>query len=240
LLEGNLETAMFLEGGTATLEDVTIAGTRPAENSGLGGRGLEVQDGAVVTIRRLHLSDNRDVGFFVGGAGAEVQAEDVTVERTMSDTARDNGIGLVVQDGASLVASRVRLAANRSAAVMTYYPDARVELRQAEIVDTLERECVADSCAGNGSGSGIVAVDSASVLLEDFTIEGSALCGILVASGGTADLARGEVRENLVGACIQTDPFDVMRLSNDVRYVDNETNLDSTSLPVPDPVTPTG
>ena len=239
LLAGNLETSMFLEGGSAMLEDVTITGTRPAEGSGLGGRGLEVQDGAVVTIRRLHVIDNRDVGFFVGGAGAQVEAEDVTVEHTASDAARDNGIGLVVQDGAFMAATRVRLADNHSAALMTYYPGARVELREAEIADTLERECAADSCAGNGSGTGVVAVDSASALVEDFTIAGSALCGVLVANGGTADLARGEVRENLVGACVQTESFDFMRLSNDVRYVDNETNLDSTSLPVPEPVAPT-
>jgi len=51
---------------------------------------------------------------------------------------------------------------------------------------------------------------------------------------------RGEVRGNLIGACVQTDGFDVARLSEEVRYVDNETNLDSTSLPVPDPAVPGG
>ena len=52
------------------------------------------------------------------------------------------------------------------------------------------------------------------------------------------DLSSGEVRENLIGACVQAAGYDVARLTDDVRYIENGTNLDSVELPVPDPTVP--
>ena len=130
LFEANLDMGVFIEGGSATLEDVTILDTRPCVPTGLFGRGIEVQNNAVITIRRLRAAGNRDVGMFVGGAGARVDAEDLVIEGTLADASRTNGLGIVVQSGAVLVAERVRVADNHSAAVMTYFPGSEVELRR--------------------------------------------------------------------------------------------------------------
>jgi hypothetical protein len=48
------------------------------------------------------------------------------------------------------------------------------------------------------------------------------------------DLQEGTVSGSAIGACVQIDGYDVGRLSNAVRYEDNDTNLESTSLPVPE------
>jgi hypothetical protein len=49
------------------------------------------------------------------------------------------------------------------------------------------------------------------------------------------DLSTGEVRGHAIGACVQNDSYDLDRLTTDVVY-DNDTNLESTALPVPEPV----
>ena len=44
------------------------------------------------------------------------------------------------------------------------------------------------------------------------------------------------MRENLIGACIQIDGFDLSRIMRNVAYTDNESNLEATTLPVPEPI----
>ena len=46
----------------------------------------------------------------------------------------------------------------------------------------------------------------------------------------------GDVFGSAIGACVQVDGYDVDRLTNDVRYFDNETNLQATTLPVPEAI----
>ncbi len=50
------------------------------------------------------------------------------------------------------------------------------------------------------------------------------------------DLRAGLVSECAIGACVQVDDYDLGRLTEDVEYRDNETNLDVTRLPIPSPV----
>ena len=55
----------------------------------------------------------------------------------------------------------------------------------------------------------------------------------MVAYDGGLDLMSGEIRESTIGACVQVDDYDFSRLTTDVLYVDNGTNLETTSLPIP-------
>ena len=48
------------------------------------------------------------------------------------------------------------------------------------------------------------------------------------------DLAEGVISGAAIGACVQSDGYDLGRLS--VEYRDNGTNLDTTELPVPPPL----
>jgi hypothetical protein len=111
--------------------------------------------------------------------------------------------------------------------------EAGTELSGREVVirDTAGAPCDPAEC--NIFGMGISVLDDAYASLEDFVITRTALCGVRLARGGTADLRRGEVSYAVIGANVQTEGFDVGRLSMDVRYHHNETNLDAISLPVP-------
>jgi len=100
LLDGNSEVgAFFVDDGTeATMEDVQIRETRSRESDGRGGRGLIVQDGAVVSFRRAILDRNRDQAVHVGGDGALLRLEDVVVRDTLeracaADQCEGNGAG---------------------------------------------------------------------------------------------------------------------------------------------------
>ena len=57
-----------------------------------------------------------------------------------------------------------------------------------------------------------------------------------LALGGTVSLQDGEVSRNPVGANVQTEGFDLSRLQDRVLYVDNGINLDSSQMPVPEPI----
>ncbi len=49
------------------------------------------------------------------------------------------------------------------------------------------------------------------------------------------DLSGGIVSGHPVGIAVAVDGYDLSRLSDGVTFVDNETNLDARSLPVPAP-----
>ncbi len=103
--------------------------------------------------------------------------------------------------------------------------------RQVEVRDTAGAPCDPADC--NVFGMGVSVLDDAHASLEDFVVTRSALCGVRLARGGTADLSRGEVSYGVIGANVQTEGFDVERLSMEVSYHHNETNLDAVMLPVP-------
>ncbi len=71
--------------------------------------------------------------------------------------------------------------------------------------------------------------------LGRFVVDGCDICGVHVARAGELDLTNGIVSGCALGACVQVEGFDVTRLQEDVRYRDNDVNLDATDLPVPEP-----
>jgi hypothetical protein len=61
---------------------------------------------------------------------------------------------------------------------------------------------------------------------------------VLVAEGGELTLQDGTVRDGLIGACVESGEFDTARIGQNVRYANNERNLDARTLPVPGPSPP--
>jgi hypothetical protein len=57
---------------------------------------------------------------------------------------------------------------------------------------------------------------------------------VQLALDGSIDLSDGEVSGALVGACVQVPGYDIARLQDRVLYRDNGTNLDVTTLPIPE------
>lgn len=93
--------------------------------------------------------------------------------------------------------------------------------------------CVGDGVV-SGGGSGIVSL-RAEISLERFEVAHSALCGLQVAREGAISSQHGSVHHNAVGANIQVPEYDLSQITNDtVRYYENETNLHTQDLPLPE------
>ena len=100
--------------------------------------------------------------------------------------------------------------------------------------ETLARECATTTCAAEPIGTGITSVVDARITGERFRITRNAFAGLQLARGGVIDLTSGEVTENAIGANVQTEGYDLARITDRVIYRDNGRDLDSTLLPVPD------
>jgi hypothetical protein len=110
----------------------------------------------------------------------------------------------------------------------------RVVARNVEIENTLPNACSEAGTCDGGAGFGASA-DGGSIELSDFSIRSNALAGVQITDGGSADLARGVIANNPIGVNVQDDPdYDFGRLTQDVRFVDNDRNIDSSVVPLPD------
>lgn len=226
--------AVFEDVGThVTVEDWTISGTlEGGPEVNITGIGLIVHRGAAVTVDRAVIEDSRNGGVVVSRPETSLTARDLTIRRTrITDLSRIFGRGLQAQYGATVDLERTLIADTEGTGLFVAPEAASVVGRAIHIVSTSSR-CEGSECT---AGHGVVAYGDAYAMLTDFVVERSSTCGVLLASGAV-DLADGEVRENAIGVCLQTTPFDVARLEQNVVFVGNETNLDSTTLPVPDAV----
>ncbi len=234
------------EGSMLALTDVIVSGTRPREMNGDGGRGLFVTAGGQVDIVRALFDGNSEISIVVESAGSHLLMTDATVRDTQpSPIERHWGRGLAVTLGARAEVSRSLFEGNRELTISVYRPDTVLVLTDVSVLDTLERACAVDTCAGDGAGIGIGAYWGGHVDASRFLITRSALCGIQLAYGresgsvedpplGTMDLRDGEVSHQPVGANVHDADFDLDRLMDNVLYLDNGTNLDMDVLPVPE------
>ena len=135
-----------------------------------------------------------------------------------------------MQLGAEVDLSRARLEESRGSGLSAFAATAR--LTDVAIEHVRESECAAVGCPVP-LGVGIGSYADAAVTVTRFLVRDTDLCGVHLASGGGVDLHDGEVSENPLGACIDAEGYDLDRLTDGVRYRDNELNLQSTSLPLP-------
>lgn len=216
------------------LTDVVVWGTRGRASDSGGGSAVALQAGVAATITRAQLEDNRGITLFVSGAST-VTLTDVTVRATGSEeTDQRFATGLQAQDGSAVEGERVLVADNRGSGVTAIGAGSRLRLLDARIAGTLERECAASTCPGLGFGDGAIAAADGAIELERFVVEGCARAGVHV-GGGTMDLRHGRIVRNPIGAAIQTPGFDVARISEDVLFLENDRNVDTTTLPLPEP-----
>ncbi len=221
-----------IAGAALTLSDATIRRSRARED-GRFGRAVSVQF-ATAELTRVHVDDYDNIGVFIGGVDTTALLNDVYVENG-AGSPRDgaSGDGIYVQEEGVVRGARVAVERAREVGVAAL-SGASIELSQLQVRETLPRRCAATTCPLVGLGHGVAAVDG-SVTLVDFESVDSALCGIFLAGSGTMDLEIGRVAGAKIGACLQVDDYDLSRITDGVDYVDNETSLDSTTLPVPMP-----
>ncbi len=215
--------------------DLLVSRTAPQESDLRGGHGLEASGGADVVLVRAAFQENRYTGLILDGAGTLLEGSDVSVRDTQRDEASGGwGTGLLAQNGAHADLSRIVLERNRLAGVRAMHEDTQLSLTDVVAASTVEQDC--GDCMGAAGGSGVVATLGAAIALTSFRASDNVLCGIQLANGGTVDLHGGEVSRNRIGVNVQTGGFDLERVQDGVVYLENEVDLDSSLLPVPEAV----
>jgi len=100
VLEQNRDVALWVGGSQVTVESTVVRGTL-MDGTGLRGRGISVQNDAAsgapssAVVRGCLLDDNHDVGLFVAGSDARVEAS--VVRGTQPDTQETTGRGIVIR-----------------------------------------------------------------------------------------------------------------------------------------------
>ena len=240
----NQEVAMFVAhpGTVLVAMDLWVGDTVARAGDGLLGAGLYMHQGAVVELSRGVFERNREVAVRASGLNTRLALADVVVRDTLgAERSGRFGRGLEANEGALVEGVRVLVEGNRESGMVAFDPETTVEMSHVTVRDTLAMECTETTeCADATDGTGVGTYNGAHIELETFLITQNVFCGAQLAvgasgeRGGTMDLVEGAVSHNLIGVNIQTIGFDIDRLMDRVSYHDNERNLDTDELPVPD------
>jgi len=224
----NRELGVHVSGSQARLSDLEVRDTQTRAD-GTAGRGLNFQ-GAQLTLARVASVRNSEVGLALIGTSATLAATDLSISGTP-------GSGLALQTGASAEIDRIHIDSGQGLAILAS-DGASARVTDVVLADTRESPC-AGGCTSAG-GHAVAAVRGAMVTLARFEITGAAVCGVLIADDGALDMSEGVVRGCGIGACLQVEGFDASRISRGVQFVSNTSNLQATTLPVPESIAPIG
>ncbi len=226
---------------TASLVDVRVQDILGQQGDGMAGRGLSVQLGAHARVERLLVERGRDIGVHVYGEGAVLDLSDGRISDMLGlDSDGTAGKGLSVEVGGLAQIERVHIQESRDFGVLAIGQGSRVVGSDLLVEGTRAQACQSTTCDDTPNGTSLAAVDGASFTITSFSAAGGALCGVMVADSPGAQLSRGRVTDHPIGACVQTDPFDLAQLSGEVLFERNTSRLQSTRLPLPTPSPPLG
>lgn len=221
------------DGASVTVEDLTIDNVQYHPDGTLG-YGVVVQAGANLELRRTWIFGARDVAFLLDGGGTSAFVEDISIAETQATINGYRGRGIQAQQGARATITNAVVHTSHELSVAAYGSTTALDLQRIDIRETKPRGCADSNCFDNPAGTGLGAYESASITAEDFIIFDAHLCGVQLARDGEIDLRRGVVTESAIGACVQNDGYDLDRLTDQVVYVNNGRNLESTNLPIPE------
>jgi hypothetical protein len=237
VMDDNRATGIAIMGADTSVaaNDVVVRGTREQASNGEEGRGLNIQDGAQLTVTRALLEDNQDCGVFV--QAAVVEASDLVVRDTnprLLDGSGGNGVW--AQLGSRVVIAGGRVERSHGVGIASLVTST-VELRDVVVSGVEPSHCMPDSCLGEMGGFGLVAIFGGTLVATGFTVEDASLCGVLVGVDGdvptACDLESGTIDRTAIGACVQLDGFDSTRLQSGVEYRDVGVPLRATSYELP-------
>jgi hypothetical protein len=235
LIADNLDAAVYVNQPSTSLllEDAVVRDTGSEVSSTSRGRGMEVILGASTTLHRVDVIRNREVGVLVS-SGSSLSFEDLRILDTApSEWDGDHGRAFSVQldstvNGRGLLIERCAEVGFASAG-----DGVVVDLADVVIRDVARVACTREGTCEDGFGMALGAYVGARVTASHFLIERAATCGVQIDAAGL-DLSHGVVASSVIGACVGSPDFDLDRIQDDVEYVDNESSVDTTSLPVPD------
>lgn len=207
------------EGTSLVAEDLTIVDTTGIESP--FGFGMTIVEGPVVDLTRVRVARSTGGGVLVLGT---LNLIDALVEDTARDEIDVDGWGISVIASGRVDAQRLVVRNNFGVGIGTSLAGRFIG-----------RDVVVEGTGtATGVSSGILAATpDASVELTGFLVADGELCGLQIGDGAFIDLHDGEIRGNPIGANVQDPDFDLARIQDGVRYVDNGTPLDTSELPVP-------
>lgn len=172
-------------GSKMTVTRSVVHGTLPGGQG--AGHGIQVEGSATaLTVEQSAIFDNRILGVYATGAGAQVQLTDSVVRDTQVE-AIDQLAGVHIEGGAHLVMRRCALVANRDMGLFVKEPNSAAEVYDSVIRDTQPR--------GAAAGRGVSLQETASVTLDHTAVVGNREYGVAVGGAGT--------RLKLVGSLVQ-------------------------------------
>lgn len=174
VIDGNryLGVASFGASTSLKLSDLCILNTQAQEVDGSGGFGVMVGGGAGAELARVVIEENRDIGVWVYDADTEVLLSDAIVRETLSRESDGHfGLGMEVSRGAHVEVRRALFDQNRETGIWALDAGSRVELTDAIIRDTRERD------QGGQFGQGLVVEDGARVDVSRTLLEGNSSSG---------------------------------------------------------------
>lgn len=241
LIERSHECAVLVlsEGSALILSDAVVRATAEREAEQDMGVGVFVEYGATSVLERVLVEGAHSAAVVADGVGTQLTLHDAVIRDLHGRTVDGyGGSALVAQSGATLMVERSIVERAREGAVLVFGSGSRVVGRTVDVTDVLARACATTSCREYPAGVGLGAYDEGSADFSDFRLARAALCAVQIARGGTIDLRDGEVSDSPIGVNVQSEGFDVRRVTGSVRYHDNARNVDATSLPVPDTTVP--
>ncbi|MBI2893325.1 MAG: right-handed parallel beta-helix repeat-containing protein [Deltaproteobacteria bacterium] len=224
------------DGTVVAATDLVVSDTQAQESDGALGVGLAANGGAHVTLERAVFRGNRTGGVAAMHEGTVLTALHLAVLDTQArESDGRHGVGLAVIGGPTVELSRARMLDNRGYGVRVYGTGSTVTAVDIVVERTVEQECGVDVCDNATAGFGLAAESGAILDVRRFRSSDNALVGVLVASESDLDLHDGVVSGNRIGANIQIDDYDLGRLQDDVIYVDNDVNSDTSRIALPEP-----
>lgn len=233
---------------TVTADGVLVEGTRPRTKGGDGyfGVGIGAAWGGTLLLSHASVTKNHAVGILVSQAddasGAVGHAEIATtlVRRTLPTAAGFAGRGIEVSAGGTATLDSSAITENDEASLLVGQPGSSLVAKRTLVRDT--------RLAGGAFGDGLVSSDGAVITLEEMWLVGHPGIAIAVA-GGTATvahsvIARCAIAMSVAGGTQLTTANEVPAsapplacvVSNDTRFVDNQTRIGSGAVPLPAPL----
>ncbi len=184
----------FDSGVQVVLREVEIRDTLEASSTGLG-VGIGAWGGVEMTVEDSLVADNAETGVLVAEQGTVVTLLRTEISGTLGAELEDNGDGVFVLEGASLVVESCELLGNRSTGLAATGAGTEVVIRGSSIQDTRPDR--------SGNGFGLQAMDGVSLLLEDTEILRSTDMGVAIGGMDTevvlVDCLVGDTRLNPEG-----------------------------------------
>ncbi len=234
---------LMIGGGTLNLKNFVVRSTIRNPNDIRTGTAIELHGGVQGHFENVTLENNDGVALYLNGANTKVIARSFNVF--------DNRIHPLAIQAATNNHSVSRFAAVDVAFGATLLVDGFV-IYNNEMTGVLAREA-GNALLNNGyvegtkdyqtssfdsiGGNNVMSIYNGIVEMNNFETRYAKGCG-LRAYDSYLKVQQGDVHNNTIGSCarISQEDYDILKCitSNTVRYHDNEVNLDTSTLSVPD------